>query len=166
MTMPGFSEDDLYANQRGRLTERQRQRLQQQHKLLTHVMRFGATGSAVTAVIGVLVGQVVGSWFTLLMIALAAIEFGVLYPLIDRFRKPFQTDLSEGRVERIDGEATTLAYRKRRVTLTAIKIGEKQVYADRASFRTLSAGGRYRAYFAPASSTLMSFERLESSDLT
>ncbi len=158
---PLFTDEDLTANQRGVITDRQVQRLRRQQKLFTYLIGFVGVSSITIAVVGVMVGNWIGTTFMVLMIVLAVVEFVVLYSLINRYRQQFQTDLAQGRVERYEGEAKTMSYRKRRGGLTAINIGEKQLYVDRANWRLLSAGGSYRVYVAPASSTLLSFERLD-----
>lgn len=158
---PSFTEADLASNQRGLISDHQRQQLRRQERLFTVVIGFLAASSVVIAGIGIGVGQMVGQLFMAAMVIFAVVEFFALYMLINRYRRQFTTDLEQGRVERYDGQVKRLSYNKRRGGLTAINIGEYQFYIDRVGFRALESGAHVRAYVAPASKTLLSFEQTD-----
>ncbi len=156
-----FTETDLASNRRGMISQNQIQWLKRQQAIFTYVIYLVGGSSVVIAAVGVLVGRQVGAIFTAVMIAVALFDFGLVYTLLDRFRARFREDTAQGVVERYEGEPEALWYRKRRGGLQAIKFGEEQFYTDPTSYRTLVKGGRYHAYVAPASKTLLSFERLD-----
>ncbi len=166
-----FNDDDLAANRRGELTERQRNRLIHDRRFtlvnaLGNQWVYTLTIVAVfLSIIGNPLSNAHGSWAILLLLIPALISYLiVVIPLWIRL----SSDLSKGTVETITGFtqlATKIVKRPRGgdIKTDYIKVGAHYFRVSPKMFNQLKLEPtRYRAYYAPRSNSLLSLERFDS----
>lgn len=155
----GFGEADLTTNRAGRISERQRQQLNDQGKQLSFLY-----GTLYTVVVGgffITVFSETHGWTpaTLLIGGLVGLALGAVVAFTTW--QPYSLDLAEGIVESIQGRvALNLAafWPRSRPTLW---VQEKRFEITRKIGSAFEEDRRYRIYFAPNTNTILSAQLLE-----
>jgi len=169
-----FDDDDLYANQQGRLSDRQYKTLTAQ---ALQTKKFSKTGSVVALVAAVLLPCILlpislltvltKDWKTTIIAWVGALVWLVIFggaglALLRAARAPDQThwDVTRaaGPVELHQEKRTTRGKYSRTYTVTFAKFGDSDVELDDELVGRIQAGDNIAAYFAAG--RIMSIEQL------
>jgi hypothetical protein len=153
---PMFLDDDLEANRRGVLSERQRDRLRQaqRSKLLPELGIFGV--GVVLMVIGFI--NPTDFDFSICLPIGVGVALYAIYLAVRSWRT-FDADLRAGQVATVSGSARLVGMTQGRQSSLWLEIGNARFAVSPQTFQSL-APGTYRAYYAPQSLMLLSLERL------
>ncbi|MAS37685.1 MAG: hypothetical protein CL610_27060 [Anaerolineaceae bacterium] len=168
----GFNEDDLRANQEGRMTVQQRNRVFVRRRMLIIALLLLTVCIGVISalvIVGVLTGVEISEFAILLALGGEVVTVGLAY-LVWSLHQHFRTYLKPGRVQRVEGQAVCYQLRERQNekarTTYFLRIDQHEFEVSDRVISALTDGARYAAYYVPHRQTLLSAERLDTSTST
>jgi hypothetical protein len=157
-----FTDEDLIANQTGKLSDVQQQRLTQNHRSM--VWSFEAVFMYGLAFCVLLIGIA-----TLIIVPLSLLCFYIAYHMSVPMLRKYQLlgrDLRAGEVHQIEGNIEIKLVNHRAYGLRYyILLGKERLSVHQTVALTFKNGDPYRLYYLPLSSTVLSVEWLSEKDL-
>lgn len=160
-----FSEDDLAANQRGAISERQKELL---HNIVSADQGVGIAVLSISFVIGLLIIVVVPPIGILMVIATL---FFAYYQM--QKRQSFITAISSGAIQGVQGKAKRAplwvgrgSRRNKNDAVVKVWIGETAFMVTNDQYFAIVDGFMYTAYYLPPLKTILSIECDRSNDLS